>query len=78
MKTISPGKLLEAHWQGDETNKYIVTSTISAYKKFNFISLLEIFDKFNIAVQNFSIKKDEKSERRIIQIVREINNPSQI
>ncbi len=78
MKTISPWKLLEAHWQGDKTNKYIVTSTISAYKKFNFISLLEIFDKFNIAVQNFSIKKDEKSERRIIQIVREISNPSQI
>ena len=78
MKTISPWKLLEAHWQWNKTNKYIITSTVSAHKKFNFINLLEVFDNLNIAVQNFSIKNDEKSEKRVIKITREINNPSQI
>jgi hypothetical protein len=78
MKTISPSKLLEAHWLWEKPNKYQVTSTISADKKFNFINLLEIFDKFNIPVLNFSIKNNDDSDKKIIKIAREVSNPWQI
>ncbi len=78
MKTITPWKLLEAHWENDDKNVYLVTSTISADKDFNFITLLEMFSKFNLKVQNFSIKDDKKSNRKIIKILREVNTPWQI
>jgi hypothetical protein len=78
MKTIAPSKLLEAHWQWDIPNKYQVTSKISVDKNLNFINLLEIFDKFNIPVQNFSIENDNNSDRKIINIMREVSNPAQI
>ncbi|HKL44478.1 MAG TPA: RelA/SpoT family protein [Candidatus Absconditabacterales bacterium] len=78
MKTISPGKLLEAHRQGQEKNIYKVTSIVSVDLKLNLIELLGLFDKLNIEVKNFSIKDDEKSDRKIVKITREVNNPGQI
>jgi hypothetical protein len=42
------------------------------------MKILEIFTKFNIIVQRFSIKDDTKSDRKIIKIVWEVNTPSQI
>jgi len=78
MKTISPWKLLEAHRQWQEKNIYKVTSIVSVDLKLNLIELLWLFDKLNIEVKNFSIKDDEKSDRKIVKITREVNNPWQI
>jgi len=39
------------------------------------INLLEIFTKFNIEVNNFSVKNDEKNNKKIIKIKRDVNNP---
>lgn len=78
MKTISVSKLLEAHWQWSKPTTYFVTSKISTDKNLNFIKILEIFTKFNITVQKFSIQDDSESNRKIIKIVWEINTPSQI
>ncbi len=78
MKTISVWKLLEAHWQWNEKTIYKIVSKISSDKNLDFIKILEIFAKFNIAVQKFSIKDDIKSDRKIIKIMRKVNTPSQI
>lgn len=78
MKTISPWKLLEAHRENENRNLYIVASTISTAKNLNFITLLETFSKFNIKVQKFSINDDQKSDKKIIKILREIKTPAQI
>lgn len=78
MKTISPWKLLEAHREWKNKTSYIVTSKINVDEKLDLIELLWLFSKFNINVQKFSIKDDLKSNRKIVKIVREVNNPWQI
>ncbi len=78
IKTIAPKKFLEAHRQWAEINRYTITSIISCDQKMDLINLLEIFTKFNIEVNNFSVKNDEKNNKKIIKIKRDVNNPWQI
>ena len=47
-------------------------------KDLNFIELLELLANFNVNVVKFSITNSEKTNRKIIKIVRNINTPSQI
>ena len=79
LKSIAAGNLLEAHWEWEEKNNYIIKSTILVKnEKFNIINLLEIFTRLSIEINNFSITDDETHTNKIINITWTISNPSQM
>lgn len=78
LKTIAPGNLLEAHWEWQETNLYTIVSTVTANSSFNIINLLEIFTRFNIEINNFSIENTDDFQKKIITITWVTKSPFQM
>lgn len=76
LKSVHPENLFEAHWEWWQRQKYFVVSTILVNENLNIIKFLEMFMKVNIEITSFSVKNDSNN-KKIIQITRWINNPSQ-
>lgn len=78
LKTISAKNLLEAHRKWDNKSIYTIISMISTDKKLDFIKLLEIFTKLQIAINSFSIKDDIDNGTKIIKVTWTVKNLWQI
>jgi hypothetical protein len=78
LKTIAAGNLLEAHWEWQDTNLYTIVSTFVAHNSFNIINLLEIFTRFNIEINNFSIENTQDYQKKIITVTWVTKSPFQM
>lgn len=78
LKTISFDKLLEAHWEGQETNNYGASIELRIFNKYsNLLDVMTIFSDLHIVILQVSIKNNGDGTSSVF-LESEFKNPARI
>lgn len=78
LKTISFDRLLEAHWEGQETNNYGASIELRIFNKYsNLLDIMTIFSDLHIVILQVSIKNNGDGTSSIF-LESEFKNPARI
>ncbi len=78
LKTVSFDSLLEAHWAGEESNRYRFSLQVKfSPRELTIVDFLQLFSQFHVPLLEMSIKSREDDEA-IVDFTLQIDNPAKI